>query len=263
MSPFITFFWHSLLKTLFQSTMLASVSSNFTNFTVRVLLTSVCYVLLHASSKEALKHTNIHWVSVFGLQFTRKKDARQRYKWALAEPGISGKSRQWVLRNKKVPKKLKVLIYKTVIRPVVLYKDETCPLTDYLAERFGVCEMRMFWYWLKISLEELKTNESTRQEANGMIALDWKRRRWQCFKHVCRKERRRHSKKNWGRSKHRWKDTIRKDLHSCSLSEEDAQYRIKWKSLIELGLQQAPAYRQRQNRDMRLYRWTLGQTYHF
>ena len=77
-----------------------------------------------------------------------------------------------VLCDKKVPKKLKVLIYKTVIRPVMLYGAETWPLTDYLAERFSVCEMRMLRYCLGISLEEHRTNESIREEANVMNILD-------------------------------------------------------------------------------------------
>mgnify|MGYP001799925614 FL=1 len=56
--------------------------------------------------------------------------------------------------------------------------------------------------------------------------------------------------RNLGRLKHRWKDTIKKDLQSCSLSEEDVQDRIKWRSLIELGLlQKAPATRTRQSGD--------------
>ena len=46
----------------------------------------------------------------------------------------------WVLCDKKVPKKQTILIYKTVIRPVVLCGAETWPLTDYLADWFGVCK---------------------------------------------------------------------------------------------------------------------------
>ena len=159
-----------------------------------------------------------------------------------------------VLCDRKVPQKLKVLIYKTVIRPVLLYGAETWPLTDYLAERFSVCEMRMLRYCLGISLEEHKTNESIRQEANVMSVLDlMRRRRLQWFGHVCRREedddiRRVHEmrvegKRNRGRPKHRWKDTIKKDLQSCSLSEEDAQDRIRCRGLIELGLRQAPTTR--------------------
>ena len=162
-----------------------------------------------------------------------------------------------VLCDRKVPQKLKVLIYKTVIRPVLLYGAETWPLTDYLAERFSVCEMRM----LRYCLEEHKTKESIRQEANVMSALDlMRRRRLQWFGHVCRREedddiRRVHEmqvegRRNRGCPKHRWKDKIRKDLQSCSLSEEDAQDRIRWRSLIELGLLQAPATRTGQSTDM-------------
>jgi len=34
-------------------------------------------------------------------------------------------------------------------------------------------------------------------------------------------------KRNRGRPKHRWHDTIGKDLQSCSLNEEDAQDRVR------------------------------------
>ncbi|XP_046863161.1 uncharacterized protein LOC124456897 [Xenia sp. Carnegie-2017] len=40
-----------------------------------------------------------------------------------------------VLCDKKMAKKLKILIYKTVIRPVLLYGNETWPVPDYLAEK--------------------------------------------------------------------------------------------------------------------------------
>ena len=118
----------------------------------------------------------------------------------------------------------------------------------------------MLRYCLRISLEEHKTNESIRQEANVMSVLDlMRRRRLQWFGHVCRREedddiRRVHEmrvegKRNQGRPKHRWKDTIKKDLQSCSLSEDDAQDRIRWRGLIELGLRQAPATHSGESRD--------------
>ena len=55
--------------------------------------------------------------------------------------------------------------------------------------------------------------------------------------------------RNRGPLKHRWIYAIRKDLQSCSLSEEDAQDRIRWRSLVELGLRQAPATRTGQSGD--------------
>ncbi|XP_046863244.1 uncharacterized protein LOC124456989 [Xenia sp. Carnegie-2017] len=81
-----------------------------------------------------------------------------------------------VLCDKKMPKKLKILIYRTVIRPVLLYGNETWPVTDYLAEKISVCEMRMIRYCLGVSLEEHRTNESIREEANVMSILKLMRR---------------------------------------------------------------------------------------
>ena len=165
-----------------------------------------------------------------------------------------------VLCYKKVPKRLKVLVYKTVIRPVLLYGNETWPVTDYLEDKISVCEMRMLRYCLGISLEEHRTNESIREEANVMAIADlMKRRRLEWFGHVCRREedvdiRRAYDMKiqgrrKRGRPKHRWSDTIKKDLHSCDLREEDAQHRSRWRGLIELGLRQAPATRTGQSGD--------------
>jgi hypothetical protein len=71
---------------------------------------------------------------------------------------------------------------------VNVFSFEKWPLTDYVAERFSVCEMRMLRYCLGISLEKHKTNESIRQEANVMSVFDLRRRRrLQCL-HVCRRE---------------------------------------------------------------------------
>ena len=90
------------------------------------------------------------------------------------------------------------------------------------------------------------------------IADLMKRRRLEWFGHVCRREedvdiRRAYDMKiqgrrKRGRPKHRWSDTIRKDLHSCGLREEDAQHRSRGRGLIELGLRQAPATRTGQDR---------------
>jgi len=119
-------------------------------------------------------------------------------------------------------------------------------------------EIRMLRYCLGITLEEHKTNENIRQEAKVMNVLELMRRRLQWFGHICKREkediRRVHEikvvgKRNWGRPKHRWHDTTRKDLQSCSLNEEDAQNRVRWRSLINLGLRQPPATRTGQSGD--------------
>jgi len=129
-----------------------------------------------------------------------------------------------ILRDRKILKTLKVLIYKTVIRPVLLYQAETWPVTDYLAERVSLCEMRMIYatYCLGGTVEEHKIKGSIRRKAKIMNVLEMMRkRRIQWFGHICRKEqkyiRRVHEMKvagrrNQGRPKHRWHDAIKKHL---------------------------------------------------
>jgi len=79
------------------------------------------------------------------------------------------------LCDQKVPKRLKILIYKTVVRPMLLYGAEIWPVTDNLAERVSVCEMRMLYYCLKVTLEKHKTNESIRQEVCECARTDEKK----------------------------------------------------------------------------------------
>ena len=156
-----------------------------------------------------------------------------------------------VLCDRKVPKKLKVLIYKTVVRPVLMYGNEAWPITEHLANKISVCEMRMLRYCLGVSLEEHRTNESIREEANVTSIADlMKRRRLEWFGHVYRREKKDdikrvyemqvEGKRRRGRPKHRWADTIKKDLRSSGHAEEDALHRARWRSMIELGLRQPP-----------------------
>ena len=165
-----------------------------------------------------------------------------------------------VLCDKKIPKKLKVLIYKTVIRPTLLYGNETWPINDNLARKISACEMRMLRYCLKISLEEHRTNEDIRKEANVIdITTLMRRRRLEWFGHVYRRKENEdikrvynlkvRGKRKRGRPKHRWKDTIKKDMSLCNLQEGDADDRVRWRSLIELGLRQIPATRTGQSGD--------------
>ena len=59
-----------------------------------------------------------------------------------------------ILCDKKIPSKLKALVYKTAIRPALVYGNETWPITGRLSDKVNSCEMRMLRYCLGISLEE-------------------------------------------------------------------------------------------------------------
>jgi len=159
-----------------------------------------------------------------------------------------------VLCDKKVPSKLKILIYKTVIRPALLYGNETWPLTKLLENKISSCEMRMLRYCLSISLEEHQTNKAIREKADVIAIQDlMRRKRLGWYGHVCRRGEQEDIRKTFelnvggqrgrGRPKHRWNDTIEADMRVCGLKREDTQDRGRWKSLVELAIRQKPATR--------------------
>lgn len=59
-----------------------------------------------------------------------------------------------LLCNKKIPTKLKILIYKIARRPALLYVNETWPVIGFMENKIGRREMRMLRYCLEIILQE-------------------------------------------------------------------------------------------------------------
>ena len=153
-----------------------------------------------------------------------------------------------------MPAHLKILIYKTAIRPALAYGNETWPVTGTLMDKVGSCEMRMLRYCMGISLEEHCRNEDITSEAKIMPIRDvMRKRRLEWFGHVSRRERdedirrvyemRVEGSRGRGRPKQRWSDTINADLRWLDLDRSDASDRVRWKSLVELGVRQKPATR--------------------
>ena len=91
--------------------------------------------------------------------------------------------------DKRMPVKAKVKIYKSVIRPVLLYGTESAALGREEKRRLEVTEMRMLRNVCRISLKEHKRNEDIRKLA-GVVNISEKvkegRLRWRG--HVLRKE---------------------------------------------------------------------------
>ena len=148
-----------------------------------------------------------------------------------------------VMCDKKMPVKLKLKIYRTVLRPILLYGAETWALRvkeEMLLER---TEMRML-RWIKgISLLEKYTSEEIRK-ACGIIEIKLKvreaRMRW--YGHVFRREEdhdlRRvvdykvQRRRPIGRPKIRWMETVEKDIRRLGLQKEMVLQRSFWKSVV-------------------------------
>ena len=149
-----------------------------------------------------------------------------------------------VICDKKIPTKLKLLIYQTVIRPTLLYGCETWPMSVKDEKRMSTTEMRMVRWAMGVSLLEHRRNEEILEEAKvEAIATVMRRRRLEWFGHVKRRgeteniravaEMKMEGKRPRGRPKLRWNDTIRRDLKAWKIKEEWATDREKWKGLCK------------------------------
>ena len=125
-----------------------------------------------------------------------------------------------VICDKKVPTKLKILIYQTVIRPTLLYGCETWPMSVKDEKCMATTEMRTVRWAMGVSLLEHRRNEEEANVEPIAMVMIWRRLEW------CGHVKRRDETKNIravvemkmegkcprGRPKLRWKDTVRRDL---------------------------------------------------
>ena len=127
-----------------------------------------------------------------------------------------------VICDKKIPTKLKLLIYQTVIRPTLLYGCETWPMSVKDEKHMATTEMRMVRLATEVTLLQHRRNEETLEEANvEPIATVMRRRRLEWFGLVKRRYETENIravaeiKMDWkrprGRPKLRWYDTVRMD----------------------------------------------------
>ena len=145
-----------------------------------------------------------------------------------------------VICDKKVPTKLKILIYQSVIRPTLLYGCETWPMSVKDERRTATTEMTMVRWAMGVGLLEHRRNEEILEEVKvEQIATVMGRRRLEWFGHVKRRDETENSravvemKMEGKRQKFRWKDTVRRDMKAWSIMEEWATDRERWKSLCK------------------------------
>ena len=145
-----------------------------------------------------------------------------------------------VILDKKIPLKLRIKIYKTVIRPVMLYGGETWALRKKEESLLERTEMRMIRWITGISLAERRESDMIRRMA-GVCNIKEKAReaRLRYLGHVLRREphhptRRAldepvRGRRSVGRQRRRWKDVVDKDMEARGLREEDAPNRSRWR----------------------------------
>ena len=176
--------------------------------------------------------------SVLAEEGGTEKAVRQRVKEAWQKwREVTG-----VTLDKKMPLKLRMKVYKTVVRPVLLYGAETWSLKrkeEGLLER---TEMRMVRWIAGISLLERRESQDIRRMCGICNVIEKAREaRLRYYGHVMRREdeepiRRAKEmpvigRRSVGRQRIRWMDVVRRDMGEVGLEEEDTRDRNKWRKL--------------------------------
>ena len=148
-----------------------------------------------------------------------------------------------VLCDKKMPVKLKGKVYRTVVRPAMLYGAETWATTKRQESRIEVNEMRMLRWMCGVTRKDKIRNEhirGTTKVAQASRKITERRLKW--YGHVMRMEddhvvkrvmtKAIPGKRKRGRPKTRWKDVCKRDMQTVGLREGDAEDRAYWKEMI-------------------------------
>ena len=140
-------------------------------------------------------------------------------------------------------KRVKGKVYKTVVRPAMMYGAETWAVKKTQEKKLDVAEMRMLRWMSGVTKLYRIRNEIIRGTTKvGEISKKVQESRLKWYGHVLRRQDEYVGKRvmamevpgnrTRGRPKRRWLDSIRNDLLERELSREDAQERAKWRRLI-------------------------------
>jgi len=150
-----------------------------------------------------------------------------------------------IMCDKKVTDRLKGKIYKTMVRPAIMYGMETVAITRAQEEKMQVAEMKMLRWSLGLTRLDKIRNEDIRGRVKvGKLKEKIRETRMKWLGHILRREedyvgRRVRQlevgKRRRGRPRRSWKDCVREDLDAIGINEEDAADRIKWRNVIRMG----------------------------
>ena len=145
-----------------------------------------------------------------------------------------------VVCDRKMPVWIKGKVYKTMIRPVMIYGAEAWTLRKKEEELLERTEMRMLRWIMGVSLKDHRRNEDIRKTvgvANITDKVREARLRW--YGHVRRREEhasiRRimeadvHGRRSRGRQRKRWIDVVNGDMKTLKLTEDDTEDRHQWR----------------------------------
>ncbi len=147
-----------------------------------------------------------------------------------------------VLCDRKISARLKGKVYKTAVRPSLLYGSETWPLKKVQEKKVNVAEMRMLRWMCGVTRKDKIRNEYIRGTVKVTeVSAKMQERRINWYGHVIRRgdeyvgkrvmTSQVEGRRRRGRPKLRWKDKLKEDLEAKGLGEEHARDQTRWKTL--------------------------------
>ena len=152
-----------------------------------------------------------------------------------------------LLKEKSIPTRVKVLIYKTILRPLLTYGSEIWTLTTKLKSRIQAAEMRVLRLIKGITRRDRRRNADVQEELDVepiLIFVERSQLRW--YGHVMRMDMERYPLRYYlwtprgtrprGRPRKRWKDGIREAIatrgETMETIEDEERYsdRTQWRN---------------------------------
>ncbi|KAK3519747.1 hypothetical protein QTP70_003914 [Hemibagrus guttatus] len=151
-----------------------------------------------------------------------------------------------VLCDRKISARIKGKVYRTVVRPAMLYGLETVSLRKRQESELEVAELKMLRFSLGVTRLDRIRNEYIRGTAHvGRLGDKVREAKLRWFGHVQRRESeyigRRMldmelpGRRQRGRPKRRYMDGINEDMKLVGASVEDAEDRDRWREMIRCG----------------------------
>ena len=151
-----------------------------------------------------------------------------------------------VLCDRKLSAKVKGKMYKSVVRPAMLYGMEMVAVTKKQMGKMEVAELKMVRWALGVTRKEKIGNEYLRRTAKiAKLGEKLRNARLHWYGHVKRREEDYVGKRMMEmavpgirkrkRPRRRWMDLVRENMERVGAREGDEVDRVKWRILLRCG----------------------------
>lgn len=209
-----------------------------------VMVSSKAGTRAKIEDRRGVKLKQVDKFKYLGVTLSEEGGAEQAVRARITAAWNKWRECSGVIYDKKIPRKLKVKIYTTVIRPVLLYGAEVWITRKKEEKLMEVTEMRMLRRIKGVSLRDKQRSDDIRNElgvCNITKKIKEARLRW--FGHVERREEDNPvkrvtkeevaGKRGRGRPKKRWSDCVKEDMKEAGVRREDALQRSAWRAKIK------------------------------